>query len=332
MERPPVQPPRVAHLGAKVGALLMLIPILAIGLLLYALYARGVFERTQALTLIAPDAEEVVVGMPIMFSGFPIGKVSGMALDEDGRVRIEVRIIQKDARWLRLSSEFFLEKQILGGAKIRAVSPRMQDPGLPAGSVRPLVSKDAAQDIPQVIARANSILQSIDDIIRPDSSFNQTIANLNSVTGRMAGEHGVLGSLTGNPDDAGKVVDAIDNVNRLLASLNGVAARADGILLKADDSMFGQDGVMDEAKKSISQLNSLLTEARASLKQADVVLAEAQAGTTAITSAAGNIKDATGDLGALRAEVDESIRKVSALIEEINRKWPFARKTGVALP
>ena len=34
----------------------------------------------------------------------------------------------------------------------------------------------------------------------------------------------------------------------------------------------------------------------------------------------------TTDLGALRVEVDDSIRKVNGLIDEINRKWPFARK------
>src|SRR5258708_2604881 len=120
MERRSVQQPSIGHVGLKVGAVLTLIPVIAIGLLLYALYARGVFERTQALTLIAADAEGVVVGMPIMFSGFPIGQVSGMALDELGRVRIEVRIKEKDARWLRVSSEFSVEKQFLGGAKIRA--------------------------------------------------------------------------------------------------------------------------------------------------------------------------------------------------------------------
>ena len=171
MERRSVQQPRIKHLAVKVGTVLTLIPVIAIGLLLYALYARGMFDRTQALTLIAQDAEGVVVGMPIMFSGFPIGQVSSMALDESGRVRIEARIKVKDARWLRTSSAFSLEKQILGGAKIRALSAKMQDPELPAGSERLLIAKDAAQDIPQVIARANSILQSVDEIIRPDSSF-----------------------------------------------------------------------------------------------------------------------------------------------------------------
>ncbi len=332
MERPSLQQPSVKYLGVKVGAVLTLIPVIAIGLLLYALYARGVFDRTQGLTLIAPDADGVVVGMPIMFSGFPIGKVSSMALDELGRVRIEVRIKVKDARWLRESSAFSLEKQILGGAKIRAVSPKMQDPELLAGAERQLVSKDAAQDIPQVIARANSILQNVDEIIRPDSSFNQTLANLKSVTERMAGEYGVLGGVTGSPDQAKKVLDTVDSVNALLASLKGVTARADGVLAKTDDRMFGQGGVMDEAKRSVTQLNTILTDARDSLKKADEVLATAQATTTEIKNAASNVKDATTDLGALRTEVDGSIRKVNGLIDEINRKWPFARKTQIKLP
>ena len=332
MERSSVHQPRIKHLAVKVGAILTLIPVVAVGLLLYALYARGMFDSTQALTLKAPDAEGVVIGMPIMFSGFPIGQVTGMALDETGHVRIDVRVKRKDARWLRISSVFTLEKQLLGGAKIRAFSPRMQDQELPADSERVLANKDAAQDIPQVIARANSILQNMDEIIRPDSSFNQTLANLKSVTERMAGEYGVLGGVAGSPDQAKKILDTVDGVNALLASLKGVTARADGVLAKTDVRMFGQGGVMDEAKRSVAQLNAILTDARDSLKKADEVLANAQATTTEIKNAASNVKNATTDLGALRTEVDGSIRKVDGLIDEINRKWPFARKTEIKLP
>ncbi|HVY07018.1 MAG TPA: MlaD family protein [Burkholderiales bacterium] len=332
MERPALQQPRLRHLGLKVGVVLTLIPLVAIGLLLYSLHARGVFDRTQALTLIAADADGVVVGMPIMFSGFPIGQVSGMALDEQGRVRIDARIREKDARWLRISTVFSLEKQILGGAKIRAITSKMQDEPLPAGSERPLVSKDAAQDLPQVIARANAILQNIDEIVRPDSSFNQTLANMKSVTARMTGEYGVLGGVTGSPEQAKKVLDTVDVVNALLTSLKGVTARADGVLAKTDESMFSRGGVMDEARRSIGQLNAVLADARESLKKADELLATAQAGTADMKQAASNVKDATTDLGALRSEINDRIRKVNDLIDEINRKWPFARKTEIKLP
>ena len=332
MERPAVQQPLIRHLGLKVGVVLTLIPAIAIGLLVYSLHARGVFDRTQALTLTAADAEGVVEGMPIMFSGFPIGQVSSMALDELGRVRIAVRSKVKDARWLRTSSVFSLEKQLLGPAKIRAESASMLDPPLPAGSERPLTNKAGALDIAQVVARANSILQNVDEIIRPDSNFNQALGNLKAVTARMAGEYGVLGSMTGNADHAKAVLDTVDSVNALLASLKGVTARADGVLAKTDDRMFSQGGVMDEARKSVMQLNAILGEARDSLKKADAVLATAQSSAAEIKGAATNVKDATNDLGTLRVEVDESIRKVNGLIDEINRKWPFARKTQIKLP
>jgi phospholipid/cholesterol/gamma-HCH transport system substrate-binding protein len=57
----------------------------------------------------------------------------------------------------------------------------------------------------------------------------------------------------------------------------------------------------------------------------DAVLVEAQ-------GIASNTREATVDLGSLRAEVEASLRKVDSLINEVNRKWPFARDTEIRLP
>jgi phospholipid/cholesterol/gamma-HCH transport system substrate-binding protein len=61
------------------------------------------------------------------------------------------------------------------------------------------------------------------------------------------------------------------------------------------------------------------------LKKVDAILDDAQV-------AVGNARDATADLAALRAEVDTSLRKVSRMIDEVNRRWPFARDPKVKLP
>ena len=45
-----------------------------------------------------------------------------------------------------------------------------------------------------------------------------------------------------------------------------------------------------------------------------------------------NVRESTTDLGALRAEVETNLRKVETLVNEINRKWPFARDTELKLP
>ena len=44
-----------------------------------------------------------------------------------------------------------------------------------------------------------------------------------------------------------------------------------------------------------------------------------------------NARVATTDLGALRTEVDATVRKVEQLVDEVNRKWPFARDTELKL-
>jgi phospholipid/cholesterol/gamma-HCH transport system substrate-binding protein len=332
VERAPVQQSGIKGLGFKVGLLLTLIPVIAIGLLVYALHSRGVFDRTQNLTLVAQDAEGVAAGMPVMFSGFPIGQVSRMTLDDMGQVKIEVRIKVREARWLRTSSTFVLEKQFFGAAKIRVVSPSMSDPPLPTDAERPLVATDAAKDIPQVIARANTILQNIDEIVRPDSAFNQTLANLKGVTSRLSGDYGILEGLTGSQDNARNVLETVDGVNALVASLAGVIARADSVLAKADEKVFAQGGVMEEMQKSIAQLNAILADTRDSLKKADAILASAQTASDDFKIVGANVKEATTDLGALRAEVDDRIRKVNVLINQINQRWPFARKPEVKLP
>ena len=66
-------------------------------------------------------------------------------------------------------------------------------------------------------------------------------------------------------------------------------------------------------------------ETRASLKKMDAVLVEAQ-------GIGANVRGATADLGALRGDVEANLRKIEGLINEINRKWPFARETEVKVP
>lgn len=332
MEQAPLPTPRIKYLGVKVGLLLTLIPVVVVGLLVYALYARGVFEGSQRLTLVAADAEGVRVGMLVIFSGFPIGQVEDLALADNGEVRIGLRVRERDMRWLRTSSEFTLEKPLFGEAKIRVSSANLRDPPLRPDMRPGLKTRDATQDIPQVIARASSLLDNIDRLTRPDSSLNQSIENMKTVTARMTGEYGVLGGLTGNPDEAQRILETIEGVGKLVASLNRVTEQAETVIAKADKRVFGQDGVMDEAQRTIAQLGAMLAEARDSLRQADKILANAQGATADVKALTGSMREATQDLGALRVEVDDSIRKVSGLIEEIDRKWPFARKSGIALP
>jgi phospholipid/cholesterol/gamma-HCH transport system substrate-binding protein len=329
---PPPRAPLIKNLEFKIGLLLAITVLLGAAFIGYALYSRGAFQATQKLVLTATDVEGVSVGMPISFSGFPIGKVSRLHLTEDGQVRIELAIPSEDARWLRKSSVFTLEKALVGGAKIKAFTTNLKDAPLEDGAVRPLLTGDATKDIPVLVEKVKNILANVETITAAGSPINQTLGHVEVVTGRMAGENGVLQGMMGSPEKAEKVVQALDHANTLLTTLNGVSLKVDGVLSKTDARLFAKDGVMDQAQASVAKVNAILGDVRESLKKADVILANAQAASGDVKKITGDVAEATTDMGRLRLEIDDSVRKVNHLINEINKKWPFARNVELKTP
>ncbi len=308
----------MVNLEFRARLLLLFMLLLVCGSVLYVLYARGAFESTQKLVLVAEDSEGVVVGMDLTFSGFPIGRVRRIELADDGKARILVDVAAKDAHWLRTSSVFTLVKGIVGGPNIRAYSGMLKDPALPDGAVRTVLQGDASAEIPKVISAAKELIDNLNSLTGSSGSVGASLANLQTLTQRLNGPGGALTVLLGSETEAKKLTVTLDRTNALLAKLDALAG-------KTDTQVFGEKGLMLETRATVVQLNAMLGEARTSLKKVDAILVDAQA----VTS---NARDATADLGALRGEVETSLRKVEGLVNEINRKWPFARDAEIKLP
>ena len=315
---PPAPLPTPPHLEFKATLLLIALLLMVVGAALYLSYARGAFEPTQQLVLVADDAEGVSVGMDLSFAGFAIGRVRRIELGPDGNARILIDVPLKDAHWLRTSSVFAMQRGVVGNTNIRAYSGILTDPKLPDGAVRPVLRGDATAEIPRLMAEARQLLQNLNAISAEGSSINASLANVKAFTDKLNGNGGAMGALFGGDTQAVKLQTALDRTNTLLARLDGLAT-------KADTQVFGADGVMRDARATVQQLNAMLVDARASLKKVDAVLDD-------VKVVGDNAKVATTDLGALRAQVESSLRNIDALIIEVNRKWPFARDTQLKVP
>jgi phospholipid/cholesterol/gamma-HCH transport system substrate-binding protein len=295
----------------KAKLLLLLVALLFLGFVCYVLYARGVFQPSQQLVLVTNDSEGVTVGSDLTFAGFPIGRVRRIALAPDGQVRLLIDVPLQDARWLRSSSVFTLERGMVGDTRIRAYSGILSDPPLPDGAERHLLRGDISAEIPRIVASARALLENLEKITAPEAHLNQTLAQLQRLSEKINGRYGVLTGVLGSEAQAQKVVRTLDQTNALLS--------------QTEQRVFGPQGLMDSTQATVSQLHDLLTDTRASLLKLDAVLVQAEA-------VGANVRVASSDLGALRSEVEASLRKVSQLADEINRKWPFARDTELRLP
>lgn len=308
---PETNPEAPPHVEIKAVILLIVMMSMMAVFLLYVMYARGVFDATQRLVLVSDDSEGVVPGMDMTFAGFAVGRVRQVELAPDGKARILVDVPRKDLQWLRSSSVFTLERGMVGDTRIKAFTGIMTDPPLPEGATREVLRGDTAAEIPRLLASARALLENLEAMTHSESSLNTALANVQVMTARVAGKYGLLGGAVGSDEEARKLLLTLDHVNTLLVN--------------ADRRIFGKNGVADETQAAIVELHAVLKGAGATLKKVDAVLVEAQA-------VAVNAKVATNDLGQLRAEVDASLRKVTQLVDEINRKWPFAKKTELKLP
>lgn len=302
----------------KVGLFAAASLLLAGVFMVYLLHARGFFDKTFHLQLAAASADGVAPGVPVVFSGIEIGRVTTLGLNENGGIIIHAEFLDRNARWLKENSSFILDKPIVGGAKIRVDSPDLQAPALPDNATMLLLTSDISKEIPALVERVKAILANVEHLTRKDGEINATLANVKTVTGRMTGEYGVLEGVLGSPEKARAVTDSLDKTRALITRLDAMTA-------KTDQWLFARDGMAEQTKASLAQVRLMLNDAQSSLQKADAVMAN----TVEISA---NIKDGTQDIAQLRTEIDDAVRKANDLINEINRKWPFAREPEVKLP
>ena len=300
--------------------LLLMMALILTSSALYLMWVRGAFEATQPLYLTTDDSDGVLVGMDLTFAGFPIGRVRKIELVGAGTVRIQVDVPVKDAHWLRVSSVYTLERGLVGAARLRAFTGIPDDARLPAGAERVVLRGDVSAEIPKMVADARDVLQNVNQLTAADSALSGALGEVRTFAQRLnSNKGGLMAAVTGNEADAQRVAQLIDHANQLVQNL-------DGVVRKADQQVLGKQGLVTDAQGAVRQLNALLQDARQTVAQVDAVLKEVQ-------GVAGNAREATTHLGDLRADVDASLRKIDALITELNRKWPFAPKDKeVTLP
>lgn len=308
----------------KTGLFLVFFTILSAAALLYLLYARGTFESESHFTLISADATGVAAGTPIVYRGIAVGTVTTVSLSDRGLALVSITIPEREHRWLRTTSEFTLDKPLVGATVIRLDTSSLDDPQLANGASVPLILNPPL-DVPALVAKVNDILdqlagisKNVAYITRKNGEIDTALVNVKTITTQMSGKYGVAQGLLGSEQHAQVLMDALNNTRKLTANL-------DALSQKMDRWAFSQGGVADKADQSLAQIKAMLDDLHKSVIKLDAILVNVN-GVTA------NLKSGTDDLGQLRGQVDEAVSKANQLITKINRILPSPKPGAVQLP
>ena len=223
--------PVIHHAEAKATGLLLLTLLLVGAFVIYVMTARGVFDESQRLTLLAENSEGVAVGMDLTFSGFPIGRVVRIELGDDGKAHIHIDVPLHDARWLKTSSIFTLERGVVGGAKLRAFSGILEDPALEDNARREVLIGDAASGVPELVVTMHKLISNMERLSSEQSPLNASLINVQQFTAALNGKNGALGALLGNEKNVAKVIASLEQTRLILTEARISLQKLDAALI-----------------------------------------------------------------------------------------------------
>ena len=276
----------------KVGLFIIITSLMVVSFIGYVAYKKGVFAKEQTFTLVSKSGENLTEGMPVVFSGFRIGRVDSLELNADGLVVIKIKVPDRHIRWIRAESVFILEKPLIGSARINVATANLSAPPLPVDAVPQIVE---ANDI-------NDAVKSIKPILEKISSITHHVETL---TSNLA-------------DPGGDMTKILSQARNATERVDGILKKVDGMAAKTDEQLYGNQGVL-------TQVQTILKDLILKLKKMDPVLDN-------IHRISDDTADTTKDMKALRQDIDGMVNDINTLLKDIDRLIPLTKETQLKLP
>ena len=276
----------------KVGLFIIITSVMILSFIGYVAYKKGFFAKQHTYTLSSKSGENLTEGMPVVFSGFKIGRVDSLELNSDGLVMIKIKVPDQHIKWIRADSIFILEKPLIGSPRIYIATANLNSPPLPETVIPQIVEvndiNDAIKNIKPILEKIGSIADNIETLI----------ANL------------------ADPD--GDLTKILSNTRNVTLQADGILKKVDAMAAKTDEQFYGSQGVL-------AHVQTILKDLIVKLKKIDPVLDN-------VHKISADTADTTRDLKILRQDIDSMVADINNVVNDIDKLIPLKKETQLKLP
>ncbi len=305
-----------SKLKFKVGLLLTAFFVALIISGIFIAFQKGVFTKTITYTLISKTGNGLSEGMPVMFSGFEIGKVDKLELSEDGEVEITIKIPVKHEKWIRKGTKFTLEKPLIGSSAITIKTENMNTPLLDHGEIQEI---DVIDDINEVIKQARPVLdqisqitQNINYLTNKESDISKTLANVKIISKKIKQKDTVIEMITGKKSSAKEIAKLTENLKLISSQTLKSINKINQIIDSTQTQVTGKEGIL-------SNTNTILKDLIKKLKKMDKLIKN-------INKTGKNVANSTTDLKEMENQINELLNTSNQMIKQLNSYLPSDKK------
>jgi phospholipid/cholesterol/gamma-HCH transport system substrate-binding protein len=236
----------------KVGLFIICTAVIILLALLYLAREKGFFATIHTFTISSKTGEGFTEGMPVVFSGFNIGKVQALELNDKGIVLIKIKIPAKHVKWVRADSAFILYRPLIGVARINVTTDNLDSPPLPEDKI-PEVA--IVNDINVTIGKIQPLLETLERLSRKvDSMASKTDEQVFGKDGTLPQINIILKDVAGKLE---KLNTTIDNLNKIsketsegMKDLGVLREDIDDAVEKLDDVARDIDAIISRKRES----------------------------------------------------------------------------------
>jgi phospholipid/cholesterol/gamma-HCH transport system substrate-binding protein len=239
---------RFKHLEKKVGIFIAVAIVGFLAVLLFIGVDKDLFTHKYLLTFTVEKGTGFSRGMPVKLSGFRIGRINSISLNEAAMVDIEIQIGSKYQKWIKTDSVARLVKEGLVGDNIIEISVGSQkSDSLKDGATIAFEKTKGLEEVANDIAdKVKPVLIEVKDIIsyvgNPDGDIKQSIKNIRELSADLRGTRQQVEIL---------LTDSRSKVGQLSSS-------TEMLLKDADDKIISITPVLDKVDRSMAKVEQKL--------------------------------------------------------------------------
>lgn len=295
-----------------VGIFILTFFVTSSAFLYFILKEKGTFDKRYSYNFTTDSANSFIVGMPLKFSGFKIGVIDKISLNDNGSVSMKFSVNGDNKKWISEDSVLLVRKPLIGSAHIE-VYPVLGNPPLKAGSSLLLIMSDDINDmiskLEPAIDKIINIINNIDSLTTKlssdDSHLLNTLKNINIFTKKLSSDDSLLTTITGNTSAGKSVVESLNTMKKIIEEIHKVSS-----LIDSD--------IMNPASSTIKELDMIMKDVKQKLDAID--------GTVKVIGDSGN------DLVELKEQISVGVIKSNQIIDKIDGLIQNENESKVVLP
>jgi len=310
----------------KVGAFVVLTSVIILAALLYLAHGKGFFEIIHTFTLSSKSGEGFTEGMPVVFSGFDIGKVHQLELNENGIVLIRIKIPDRHVKWIKDDSTFILYRPLIGSARILVTTNNLNSPPLQPDKI---VEVGTVNDINDAIAKIEPLIEEITKIAKnverltknlsdPHGDFHRILGNAEKITKNLSAKKSLLEMAIADGESLDSIYASLRKIKDVAANVNGLLQKVDQMAEKTDHQLYSNQGIFP-------QVNDILRDIIGKLKILNSTVNN-------INKISKDASEGMKDFRILRSDIDDTVNAIEDVVKKLDSLISSKKEPEFKLP